>query len=177
MAGERVLEGLRTYRMRYKKADKAGRSRLLDEFCAQTGYHRKYAIGLLGKPPDTPAPGTTPRRRGPTYTAADVRVLAQIWKAAGYPWSKRLKAMLPQWLPWARNHIRTLTPKVETALLKMSARQMDRRLQHKKRQIKGRIYVRTKPGTLLKHHIPIKTDFLQCISNLHKFHITFTQSL
>lgn len=158
MAGERILDGLRKYRQRYKKSDKAGRSRLLDEFCAQTGYHRKYAIVLLGKPADTPPPGSTPRRRGPTYSPASVRILALIWKAAGYPWSARLKALLPQWLPWARIHIRGLTPKVECELLKMSPRQMDRRLQDKKRRLKGRIYGRTKPGSLLKHHIPIKTD-------------------
>ena len=131
---------------------------MLDEFCQQTRYHRKYAIALLRKPADTRAPGTTPRRRGPTYSAATVRVLTQIWNAAGYPWSERLKALLPQWLPWARDHIRGLTPEVEAQLLKMSARQMDRRLQDKKRRLKGRIYGRTKPGTLLKHHIPIKTD-------------------
>lgn len=158
MAGERVLDGLTMYRKRYRKADKAGRSLLLDEFCRQTRYHRKYAIALLRKPVDTPAPGTTPRRRGPTYSAATVRVLAQIWKAAGYPWSQRLEALLPQWLPWARAHIRGLTPEVEAQLRKMSPRQMDRRLQDKKRRLKGRIYGRTKPGTLLKHHIPIKTD-------------------
>jgi len=158
MAGERILDSLRKYRTRYKKADKAGRSRLLDEFCAQTGYHRKYAIALLGQPADTPAPGTTPRRRGPTYSPAAVRILAQLWKVAGYPWSARLKALLPQWLPWARNHLRGLTPELERELLQMSARQMDRRLQDNKRQLKRRIYGRTKPGTLLKHHIPIKTD-------------------
>jgi len=158
VAGERILDSLRMYRKRYTKADKAGRSRLLDEFCEQTSYHRKYAIAVLGKPADTPAPGTTPRRRGPTYSAEAVRVLAQIWAAAGYPWSERLKAMLPQWLPWARNHLRALTPEVEAQLRAMSARQMDRRLQDKKRRLKGRIYGRTKPGTLLKHHIPIKTD-------------------
>ena len=158
MAGERVLDGLKMYRKRYKKADKARRSRLLDEFCKQTRYHRKYAIALLRKPVDSPASGSTPRRRGPTYSAATLRVLAQIWKAAGYPWSARLKALLPQWLPWAREHIRGLTPTVERELLKMSARQMDRRLQDKKRRLKGRIYGRTKPGTLLKHHIPIKTQ-------------------
>ena len=157
MAGERILDGLRTYRTRYKKADKTGRSRLLDEFCEQTGYHRKYAIALLGKPADTPAPGTTRRRRGPTYSASSVRILAQIWRAAGYPWSARLKALLPQWLPWAHEHLRGLTPKVEREQLTMSARQMDRRLQDKKRRLKRRIYGRTKPGTTLKHHIPIKT--------------------
>lgn len=158
MAGERTLKSLKMYRKRYQKADRAGRTALLNEVCAQTKYHRKYAIALLGKPPDSPEPGSAPRRRGVSYSAASIRVLERIWKAAGYPWSVRLKAMLPQWLPWARQHVRGLTPAVEEELLRMSARQMDRRLQEKKRRLKRRLYGRTKPGTLLKHHIPIKTD-------------------
>jgi len=65
---------------------------------------------------------------------------------------------LPLWLPWARKHIRGLTPEVEDEVLRISARQIDRRLKDKKRSLKRRLYGRTKPGTLLKHHIPIKTD-------------------
>lgn len=96
------------------------------------------------------------RRRGPTYSAAAVRVLERVWVAAGYPWSERLKAMLPLWLPWAREHAPGCTPELEEQLLRMSARQMDRRLSDKKARLKKRIYGRTKPGTLRKHHI--KTD-------------------
>ena len=158
MAGERILDGLKKYRKRYTKADRAGRSALLDEFCEQTGYHRKYAIALLRQPADSPPPGSTPRRRGPTYSARAVRVLARVWAAAGYPWSVRLKAMLPQWLPWARRHLRGVTAEVEAELLAMSPRQMDRRLADKRRRLKRRLYGRTKPGTLLKHQIPVKTD-------------------
>jgi hypothetical protein len=158
MAGERILDGLKKYRKRYTMADRAGRSALLDEFCEQTGYHRKYAIALLGEPADGPPPGSTPKRRGPTYSPTAVRVLARIWEAAGYPWSVRLKALLPQWLPWARQHIAGVSPQVEAELLAMSPRQMDRRLADKRRRLKRRIYGRTKPGTLLKHQIPVKTD-------------------
>ena len=32
---------------RYRKADRAGKAKILDEFCAVCGYHRKYAIRLL----------------------------------------------------------------------------------------------------------------------------------
>jgi len=152
------LKSLKRWRERYAKAERGGRSRLLDEFCAVTKYHRKYAIALLGRPADGPGPGTTPRRRGVTYSKASIQVLERIWRAAGHPWSLRLKALLPHWLPWARRHVRGLTPAVEEELLRMSPRQMDRRLQEKKRRLKRRIYGRTKPGTLLKHHIPIKTD-------------------
>ena len=132
MAGERILMSLRMYRKRYAKANRRERSELLDAFCKQTGYHRKYAISLLGQPADCPEPGGTPRRRGVTYSQASVRVLEKIWKAAGYPWSVRLKALLPTWLPWARGHVRGVTGKVEEELLRMSARQMDRRLADKR---------------------------------------------
>jgi hypothetical protein len=86
-----------------------------------------------------------------------VRALKAIWEAAGYPWSARLKALLPMWLPWARKRL-SLTPATEAGVRAISARQMDRLLAPEKRQHRRRLYGRTKPGTLLKHHIPVKTD-------------------
>ena len=157
MAGERLAKALREYRKRYHGAGRQERSKLLDEFCKLTDYHRKYAIAVLRRPVDDDGVKTR-LRRGPTYSAATVRVLERIWKAADYPWSVRLKALLALWLPWARKHVRGCTPAVEAQLLRMSARQMDRRLAEKKRKMKRAIYGRTKPGTLLKQHIPIKTD-------------------
>lgn len=163
MSARSKRDMLRAVYPRYHKARGEVKSRILDEFCATTGYHRtprriydKYAIHLLNGPMEEVS-SFKPRKRGHTYTARTVRVLAVIWEAAGYPWSARLKAMLPVWLPWARRHIKELTPEVEKQLLKMSPRRMDRRLKDKKRALGRRIYGRTKPGTLLKHHIPIKT--------------------
>jgi hypothetical protein len=86
-----------------------------------------------------------------------ISVLQEVWEAAGYPWSVRLKAMLPLWLPWIRKRF-SLPAEVERQLLCISARQIDRRLGERKRKLKRRLYGRTKPGTLLKHHIPIRTD-------------------
>lgn len=156
MAGERLAQALAKYRRRYSGATRAERSDVLDEFCRLTGYHRKYATALLGRG-EAARPGSA-RRRGPTYSAEAVRVLERIWEAADYPWSERLKALLPLWLPWARRRIAGCTAEVEAQLLRMSARQMDRRLCEKKGLRKRRIYGRTKPGTLLKHQIPVKTD-------------------
>lgn len=157
MAGERLGKALKRYRERYRKADRRERSTILDEFCSVTQYHRKYAIALLRRPPEEPE-NQPRRRRGPTYSPAAVRVLERIWEAADYPWSQRLKGLLPLWLPWARRHIRGCTEEVQVQLLRMSPRQMDRRLAQNKRTLKRRLYGRTKPGALLKHHIPIKTD-------------------
>jgi hypothetical protein len=86
-----------------------------------------------------------------------IQALTAIWEAAGYPWSVRLKALIALWLPWARRRWR-LSATVCQQLRRISARQIDRRLAPTKRQLQTRRYGRTKPGTLLKHHIPLKTD-------------------
>jgi hypothetical protein len=141
-------------RERYVVASRREKSRLLDEAVTMTGYHRKALIrGWRSERRRQRRRGGRPVRYGP----AVIRALVAIWTAAGYPWSVRLKALLPVWLPWARRRL-ALTPPVETALRAISARQMDRVLAPQKRAIRRRQYGRTKPGTLLKHHIPLKTD-------------------
>ena len=157
MAGERIEKALKVFRDRYRQAEREGRSKILDEFCGATGYHRKYAIALLNRPVEEVSHGVK-RRRGVTYSARAMRVVEMIWETAGYPWSERLKGMLPVWMPWAKRHIPWLSASIEQEVLSISARQIDRRLRAKKRVLKRRLYGRTKPGTLLKHHIPVKTD-------------------
>src|SRR5882724_1649367 len=140
---------------RYRQAARADKQRILDEFCQVTRSHRKHAIRLL----NGPAPGAAqpPQCRAPIYSPAVIEALRAIWEAAGYPWSLRLKALLPLWLPWARRRLR-LRPAVEAQLLAISPRQIDRRLAPHRRLLTKRLYGRTKPGRLLKHHIPVKTD-------------------
>lgn len=142
---------------RYGKAEGKTKGGMLDEFCLNTGYHRKYAIRLLNGPPPGKREEARPRGRKPQYSSAMVSLLAAVWEAAGYPWSVRLKAILPNWMPWIRQRYK-LSPETERQLLGISARQMDRRLGKKKSQCQRRLYGQTKPGTLLKHHIPVKTD-------------------
>jgi transposase InsO family protein len=149
-------EYLRAIYERYRKAGRKGKKVILSEFCANAGYHRKHAIRLLNGPPPEKRRGP-PRRRGMSYSQETLGVLAAVWEAAGYPWSVRLRALLPVWLPWIRRRFR-LRPEIERQLLRISARQMDRRLKAQKTQRRRRIYGRTKPGYLLKHHIPVKTD-------------------
>lgn len=140
---------------RCRAARRPEKQRILDEFCQVTGYHRKHAIRVLrGR---APGAAPAPRHRPALYGPAVIEALRAIWAAAGYPWSVRLKALLPLWLPWARRRLR-LRPAVEQHLLAISPRQMDRRLAPHRRQLTKRLYGRTKPGTLLKHHIPLRTD-------------------
>src|SRR5712692_9622101 len=144
---------------RYRQADRKTKQAILSEFCLNTHYHRKYAIRLL----NGPAPGKRSRdagharRRGWSYGHQTLSILEAVWEAAGYPWSVRLKALLPLWMPWIRKRF-GVRPEIERQLLRISPRQIDRRLRAKKAQHQRRMYGRTKPGLLLKHHIPVKTD-------------------
>jgi len=147
-------EYLQALRPRYRQAPKAVKGRLLDEACAVTGYHRKAVIRLLTRP----LPPAR-RRRGPIRTYGDPvhTALRTIWMAAGHPWSVRLQALLPLWLPWAARRF-GLAPAVQHRLRAISPRTIDRLLQPDRQRLRRRLYGRTKPGTLLKHQIPIKAE-------------------
>ena len=114
-----------------------------------TGYHRKYAIAVLRAEPSPPRK----RRRKRRYGAAVQDALAKIWREANYPCAPRLKAMLPQWLPF----MPALEPQTRTALERISPRSIDRLLQAKRSQLRRRIYSHTRPGALLKQ-IPVRTE-------------------
>ena len=157
MGGKSRWDYLKAIYVRYQKISKPLRGRILDEFCQVCDYNRKYAIRLLNGPvPQKPKTIVRKGRRS-AYSAKVISALAAIWEAAGYPCSVRLKALLPLWLPWAIKRL-GLTVEMQKQLLAISPATIDRRLKGKRGQLKKRLYGRTKPGTLLKHHIPIKTD-------------------
>jgi hypothetical protein len=133
------------------------KSAILDELCQVCGYHRKHAIRKLNGPLPKSQKKRRRKVRSTTYSSKVIGVLKAVWAAAGYPWSVRLKALLPLWLVWIRIRF-ALTPEQERQLLAISARQMDRRLQPHKLALTRQRYGRTKPGTLLKHQVPIRTD-------------------
>lgn len=160
MSQKSKREYLRAIYPRYRKGPIAAKSHILDEFCEICGYNRKYALRLLNGPcPDRPARHCDgPRRKQKrTHGPQVISILTGIWEAAGYPWSTRLKALLPLWMPWVRKRF-SLTPKIERQLLSISPRTIDLRLKSRKIQLKKKLYGHSKPATLLKHHIPIKTD-------------------
>src|SRR5438552_17393362 len=94
---------------------------ILDEFCSNTGYNRKYAIRLLNGPPPEKKPRPR-RRRSASYGAGLIRLLAAVWEAAGYPWSVRLKAVLSLWLPWIGKRFRLDAAREEKQLRNSAAK-------------------------------------------------------
>jgi hypothetical protein len=143
---------------RYRKASKSMKTKILDELCAATGYHRQYAIAQLNLMEDVePSLPKVQRTRKRHYPKDVIAVIEKVWEEADYPWSVRLKGILELWLPWIRRRY-ALTSLQETQILRIGARTIDRYLATKKRDLRKRLYGRTKPGTLLRHQIPIKCE-------------------
>jgi len=143
---------------RYRLASRTSKKRILDEVCAATGFHRKYAITRInlietGRP-SKPRP---PRTRERFYRRETLAVIEKVWEEAGCPWSARLKAILRLWLPAIRKKYGLSRP-VEDQMMTISPRTIDRALKGKKRELRRRLYGRTKPGTLLRHQIPIRCE-------------------
>lgn len=157
MARRSRYEYLRVMWQRYPQATRRERSVVWDEVTRVWGYHRKHVIRLRSaRTPPWPPMRRVGRRR-PTDGEPVIRLLAEIWQAAGYLCGPRLKAAIPHGRPWLKRRT-TVTPAVEAQRRRISARQIDRRLGEQKRRIKRRLDGTTRPGSLLKPQIPIKTE-------------------
>ncbi|MCM8813204.1 MAG: hypothetical protein NC924_04620 [Candidatus Omnitrophica bacterium] len=153
------MEHLAAIVIRYRNASKQQKSIILDEFCATCGYNRKYAISLLCRFRRFFKKKSKKRGKPSRYnTPVLIEALRNIWLAAHLPCSKRLKAILPQWLRFYHNEYGHLPHSISELLLTISAPTIDRILKPIKRRYITRGRCTTKPGSLLKKHIAIKTD-------------------
>jgi len=141
-------------RRRYGVAGKIEKGKLLDEFCAVTGYHRKAAVRLLRhEQPGLPRRGR-PKRYGPEEAAA----LRQVWEASDRLGSKRLAPFLPELLEVLERHGELrLEAEVRTALNAMSASTMDRLLRASRPQGWRRPYRPSPAEGSLQALVPIRT--------------------
>jgi len=150
-------------RARYRRASKKQKGRLLDELLALTGYNRWYAVGLLrghGPPPggQRGRAQARPRRRPRRYDAAVLAALRQVWVIMDCICGKRLAAVLPEMVAVLERHGELeLAPATRQKLCAISAASIDRLLAAERRRLNVRGRSGTKPGTLLKHQIPIRT--------------------
>jgi hypothetical protein len=145
--------------LRYKNASHREKTVILDEFCATYKCHRKHAIRTLTKFKRFTKPKPKKRGKRPIYQNDAVRIpLKIIWRAANLPCSKRLKVILPLWLAGYVETYGKLPLKIINALLDISPSTIDRILKPVRTHYKTRGRSTTKPGTLLRKQIPIKTN-------------------
>ncbi len=154
---------------RYKRARKKEKGKILEEFVKVTQYARNYARQLLRghgrrvvvdeqKVLVGDARKRSPRKRPRFYDDKVVAALIKIWRIMDYICGKRLVAILPE-IVLKLEQYGELSCEAQTRkkLLRISAATIDRLLRPERRKYELRGRSRTRPGTLLKHQIPIRT--------------------
>ena len=148
---------------KYRKGTKSEKAAILDAVCATTGWHRDHArksmrLTLHPAAPPAARPPRAPRAPRLTYHEDLIGVLVQCWAVLDGPCGKRLKASLPHTLDNVRRHGHvTVSDTDAKALLTMSAATMDRRLAPYRQGLIARGTSLTRPGSMLKNSIPMKT--------------------
>jgi hypothetical protein len=146
---------------RYRRASKKDKGPLLDELVALTGYNRWYAVGLLGgavmRPALTPKP-RVPRMRERLYDACVFDALRRVWAIMDCICGKRLVAVLPETIAvLERAGELRLDPSTRAKLQTISAASIDRLLRDERKRLSLRGRSATKPGTLLRNQVPVRT--------------------
>ena len=142
---------------RYKQASRADKGKILDELCATTGWHRNHARKALGQALRPKV--VRPRRpRAPRYAVEVVVALRFCWAVLGAPTGKRLAPVMAELVATLRRHGELdVSEEIAAALVVMSPATMDRRLAPDRAAMTLRGRSHTKPGSLLKDAIPIRT--------------------
>ena len=141
---------------RYQRAGRPHKTRILQEFCATCGYHRKSALRLLHRPLASPSARRRPGPK-PTYDPVVLRpVLKVIWLASDQLCSKLLKAALPAWLEYYERHHAPLAADVQEKLRAISPAQIDRLLRPARVGQPKKGLSAPRPGTLLRHQVPTR---------------------
>jgi Integrase core domain len=169
LAMEARREMVRHHAKAYQGARKGEKRKFLDMFVEATGYNRVYAARLLRQQgrrvwikPGLAVVGDgrvrVKRRRPKVYGPEVVEPLKRIWRMLDYPCGKRLAPALAGVVPALERHRELrLAPEVRSKLLRISGASIDRLLAQEKRKNALKARSRTKPGSLLKSQIPVRT--------------------
>src|SRR5680860_312495 len=147
----------KTIATRYKQASRAGKGVILDELCSTTGWHRNHARKALTY---ALAPRLVRARaqRPPKYGVDVVVALRFCWAVLGAPTGKRLAPVMVELVATLRRFGELdIDDEVAAALVVMSPATIDRRLAPDRAAMSVRGRSHTKPGSLLKDAIPIRT--------------------
>src|SRR5213592_3562929 len=153
MSQELKSEGLPKRQARYLRRNREGKSRMLDELCEDYRYERKYAIKLLKGSLSPPSGRVHP---GPERQYEVIEpVVRKVWLTAEQPCGKRLVPILRQWLPYYKQRFGALSNRQHKLARRIGAATLDRLAPAQAEHWRGRCG--SKPGSLLRSYIPIRT--------------------
>jgi hypothetical protein len=150
-----LLEALRN---RYHNSSKREKMRILDEFVAVSGYHRKHAIRLMRDPcgGSISAQNSTSPTTRRIYNEAVKEALIVIWETADRICGKRLKAVLPELVDALERHGHLdLDLEVRKRLLTASAATIDRLLAPARSLARPR--KRRRKSSKISKTVPVRT--------------------
>ena len=140
---------------RYRDASKSEKQKILDEFVALTGCHRKHAIRALNC---ECAADIEQKGRNRVYDDATLQALIMLWEAADRVCGKRLKALVPMLIDAMERHGHIdLDPIIKDKVLAVSAATIDRMLAGTRLQIDGQRKRRKGVGAAIRRSIPVRT--------------------
>ena len=156
MTRRSIMEYAQALKSRYFGASREEKGKMLDEFTQVTGLHRKAAIRLLNRPSQ---PRAVKRRGRPRkYGTGVAEALRVVWEAGDRLCSKRLQPFIPEMLKVLRQHgEQRIDVAMEGLLCRMSPSTIDRLLRNYRKVGGRRGLTTTRPGSLLKSFIPIRT--------------------
>ena len=141
---------------RYSQADRTERGRILDEFTAITGFHRKHVMRLLRAGQPKRRSGPRPGRR--VYEDATREALIVIWEASDRICGKRLRPLVPVLVEAMERHGHLrLAPEVRISLLAMSAATIDRALRDVRQQAGRSTRRKAPPSAAIRRSVPVRT--------------------
>ena len=156
MTRRSIVEYAQALRGRYFGASRKGKGKMLDEFTQVTGLHRKAAIRLLHRLGEARADKRRGRKR--KYGTEIAEALRAVWEASDRLCSRRLQPFLPEMVKALRQHgEQQIDAATEVQLCRMSPATIDRLLRPHRRLGGRRGLTTTRPGSLLKSSIPIRT--------------------
>jgi len=151
-----IVEYAEAVRERYFRAPRKAKTEILNEFVATAGMHRKSVIRLLNR--RSRSSGSKKRGRPRLYRHEAMAALKVAWEASDCLCSKRLQPFLPELASiLKRCGELSVTGDTEAQLCQMSPSTIDRLLRRWRGSGTRRGLSTTKPGTLLKNSIPIRT--------------------
>lgn len=154
MSKKSKQEYLDAIRTRYLSSSKEEKQNILDEVCAACGYNRKYAIRVLNRKLKQKRVKKAGRKKKYDHPEI-ISAIKSIWISTNLICSKRLKVALALWIPF---YERELSENNRKLLYAISPATIDRLLKPVRYSFKKKGLSTTKPGSLIKKQVPIKTN-------------------